>query len=164
MTMGSRFVTWTGRYPRIIAGRLMAPLRGRAAGKPLGHDIDCLVYSSHKSGTQTLTATLEQSGISARHIHHLRNAGMDSGCGAFGSYLEQYRRRNGRRLNIVSTFRLPLERNSARLNASPDRVGVCLRRTARARSGTWIRYFPGTNVRGFAKIDSYRERTTRPNG
>ena len=27
-----------------------------------------------------------------------------------------------------------------------------------------IRYFPDTNVRGFAKTDSYRERTIRPNG
>lgn len=97
--------------PRRVTGRLKASLRRVPTRTPLSYDIDCLVYSSHKSGTQTLKATLDNSGIPTRHIHVLQNAGMPSGRGAFRSYLERYRRRNNRKLTVVSTFRLPLERH-----------------------------------------------------
>jgi hypothetical protein len=109
--MGRRFVRKTGLGTRRTASRLTASLLRRRLVNRLTYDIDCLVYSSHKSGTQTLKATLDRSDIPARHIHALRNAGMASGRGAFRSYLEAYRLRNGRKLNIVSVFRLPLERH-----------------------------------------------------
>lgn len=75
------------------------------------YDIGCLVYSSHKSDTQTLKATLDHSGIPTRHIHLLRNAGMSSGRGRLRAHLKRYRRRNGRKLTVVAIFRLPLERH-----------------------------------------------------
>lgn len=97
--------------PRRALRKIRALGRRRPTGLPLPYDIDSLVYSSHKSGTQTLLATLEKSGIPARHIHLLGDAGMSPGRGAFRSYLKTYRRRRNRKLSIVSTFRLPLERH-----------------------------------------------------
>lgn len=97
--------------PRRLISRVRSSLRHGSTKTPLRYDIDCLVYSSHKSGTQTLHATLNHSAVPTQFIHQLRNVGMPSGHGVFRSYLEQYRRRKDRKLHVVSTFRLPLERH-----------------------------------------------------
>ena len=97
--------------PRRLAGQFRASLKPGSTTLTLPYDIDCLVYSSHKSGTETLRATLNHSGIPAYCIHQLRNAAMPSGHGVFRSYLAQYRRRTNRKLDVVSTFRLPWERH-----------------------------------------------------
>lgn len=97
--------------PRRFVGRLRASPQRRPRATSLPYDIDCLVYSSHKSGTKTLKATLDHSGIPTRHIHLLGNAGMPLGRGAFRTYLQQYQRRNNRKLKVISTFRAPLERH-----------------------------------------------------
>lgn len=96
--------------PKQLVGRLKASLCRKPKKPPLRYDIDCLVYSSQKSGTQTLKATLDRSGISASYIHRMANAGMPSCHGTFRSYLNQYRLLNNHKLDVISTFRLPLER------------------------------------------------------
>lgn len=74
-------------------------------------DIDFLVYSSHKTGTQTVLATLNNSGMRARHFHIMDNVRMQPGEGDFRTYLEHYRRTNRQKLTVISIFRLPWERH-----------------------------------------------------
>lgn len=76
-------------------------------------DSEFLVYSSHKTGTQTLTGTLLASGFSARNLHQLKNVGMLGGCGQFLQYLSGVKHRQGRKQVVLSVFRLPLERHVA---------------------------------------------------
>lgn len=86
----------------------------RPRGRPMGAlsvDVDFLVYSSHKTATQSIVATLNNSGSRARHLHILDNLGIDPGRGAFRRYLEEYRSANRRRLTVISTFRLPWDRH-----------------------------------------------------
>lgn len=95
------------RFTRALVSRTA---RGTTNHK-LPADIDCLVYSSHKTGTQTILATLTNSGIRARHLHILGNVGMQANNAEFRSYLGHYRRVNRRKLTVISIFRLPWERH-----------------------------------------------------
>jgi hypothetical protein len=81
------------------------------APTPLSTDIDYLVYSSHKTGTQSLVATLKASSLRARHIHVLGNAGMRSGDESFKRFTEGVRHETNEKLTILTTFRLPVERH-----------------------------------------------------
>jgi hypothetical protein len=83
----------------------------RSNNHKLPDNIDSLVYSSHKTGTQTVLATLTNSGIRARHFHIVDDVGMRANSAAFQSYLKHYRRMNRRKMTIISTFRLPWERH-----------------------------------------------------
>ncbi|MFP4470134.1 MAG: hypothetical protein ACLFPE_05600 [Bacteroidales bacterium] len=71
--------------------------------------LDCLVFSSHKSGTQTLVHSLAASGINSRHCHVPENAGLKNG--NFETYVKAYYRHNRKKLTIISVFRDPLERH-----------------------------------------------------
>lgn len=76
-------------------------------------DTDFLVYSSHKTGTQTLLGTLRASGVSAKHFHGLKNVGLSAGAGQFVEHLSGFSKRQGHKQFVLSTFRLPLERHAA---------------------------------------------------
>jgi hypothetical protein len=72
-------------------------------------DIDYLVYSSHKTGTQTLVRTMNGNGFLCRHCHSLPNIGLKGG--DFKGYLESYLEKNKRKLNVITVFREPMERH-----------------------------------------------------
>jgi hypothetical protein len=82
--------------------------RHRALTKEL-LNLDYLIYSSHKSGTQTLVNTLNSTGFRCRHCHSLSNIDIKSG--DFRWYLESYLRKNNKRLDVITVFREPMERH-----------------------------------------------------
>jgi hypothetical protein len=71
-------------------------------------DIEYLIFSAHKTATQTITNSLSSSGIKCVHAHGLGNMHMKEN--DFGKYLNDYTKVNSCRLKIISTFRDPLER------------------------------------------------------
>jgi hypothetical protein len=73
-------------------------------------DIDCLVYSSHKTATQTVAHTLRLNNYKCIHCHSLGGETTRLERGTFAQYLEEYHLCNRRRLNIVTIFREPIER------------------------------------------------------
>lgn len=72
-------------------------------------DLDYLVYSSHKTATQTLVNTLTQNGYNCRHCHFLRDIGMSPN--SFVSFLDDYFIKHQRQLEVITTFRDPIERH-----------------------------------------------------
>jgi len=72
-------------------------------------NLDYLVYSSHKSGTQTLVSTLNSSGLRCRHCHFLPHINLKTG--DFRSYLESYFQKKSRKLGVITVFREPMERH-----------------------------------------------------
>ena len=70
--------------------------------------IECLIFSSHKTATQTITYSLNQSGTPSLHAHILENIGMVEG--QFNEFIKRYRASKSRRIKIISVFRDPLER------------------------------------------------------
>lgn len=78
---------------------------------PLTNDIKFLVYSSHKTGTQTLCATLQRNESKTSHLHLLRNINAEPGNGELSAFLNRYQESNGESLTLLSTFRLPIERH-----------------------------------------------------
>lgn len=83
----------------------------RSSVNTLAYDLDCLVFSSHKTGTQTITATLRNSGMRVQQMHSVGDVCLPLMIGSFQSYLRAYMRRNRRKLTILSVFRIPLERH-----------------------------------------------------
>lgn len=73
-------------------------------------DIDYLVYSSHKSATQTVSHTLRMNGYKCIHCHTLRNETTNLKLGTFALFLECYHAANSKKLDVISTFREPIER------------------------------------------------------
>jgi hypothetical protein len=71
-------------------------------------NIEFLVFSSHKTATQTITNSLNTSGVGCMHCHTLENIGLREG--EFRFYLDEYRRVNAKKLQVISTFRDPLDR------------------------------------------------------
>lgn len=71
--------------------------------------LDYLVFSSHKSGTQTLVHSLISAGFKSRHCHLLENLEIENG--QFKSFVKAYHKLNGKKLNIISTFRNPIDRH-----------------------------------------------------
>jgi hypothetical protein len=69
---------------------------------------EVLVFSSHKTATQTIRSTLNHSDIPTLHGHTLGDIGLKKG--EMGSFLKEYLERNGRRLTVISVFREPFER------------------------------------------------------
>ena len=72
-------------------------------------DIDYLVFSSHKTATQTLRRTLNYTGLECINIHHLPDIGLRGG--DFQGYLDEYLAHNRKKLNVCSVFREPMERH-----------------------------------------------------
>jgi hypothetical protein len=60
--------------------------------KPLSIDVDYLVYSSHKSATQSLIHTINNNGFKCRGWHTLAHIGRQ---GEFQAYLNRYHKKNG---------------------------------------------------------------------
>jgi hypothetical protein len=71
-------------------------------------NIDYLVFSSHKTATQSLVATFTNNNLRATHGHVLRH--LDFKKGDFDAYVKEYSVKNNNRLNIVTVFREPVER------------------------------------------------------
>jgi hypothetical protein len=74
-------------------------------------NLDYLVYSSHKSGTQTLVRTFSEHGLACKHCHYVKGLGIAKG--EFESYLDQYLDANSRKLEVITVFREPLERHAS---------------------------------------------------
>lgn len=72
--------------------------------------IDYLVYSGHKTATQTIRMTLHANGYRCTHCHHLGNTDIRMDLDSFRRYLERYKARNGKRLDIITVFREPVEK------------------------------------------------------
>ena len=68
-----------------------------------------LIFSSHKTATQTLSLTLRENGFRCTHCHILQNLHLHSA--DFIKLVERNYLANGRQLNIISTFREPMERH-----------------------------------------------------
>jgi hypothetical protein len=75
----------------------------------LSKDPDFIVYSSHKTGTQTLVRSLSAAGHRAIHLHGVGH--LDGTIGQFREYLKYYREKYGKKVKIISAFRLPIERH-----------------------------------------------------
>lgn len=72
--------------------------------------IDYLVYSSHKTATQTLAGTLRANGYGCTHCHSLTNRTVNLKSGELGTFLAWYHRVNGRKLRVITAFREPVQR------------------------------------------------------
>jgi hypothetical protein len=72
-------------------------------------EIDYLVFSSHKTATQSVKKSLKKSGLACEHCHHPLNIGLE--IAEFSDFLEDYRRSTGERLKIISIFREPIPRH-----------------------------------------------------
>lgn len=74
-------------------------------------DIDILVFSSHKTATQTVCQSLRMSGLKCVHCHSLTDETTRLPPGRFRQYLHAYGAARSRTLGIVSVFRDPVERH-----------------------------------------------------
>lgn len=74
-------------------------------------DIDYLVFSSHKTATQTIVHTLRMSGYACTHCHTVRNHTVNLAPGSFGAFAERYHARHATKLNVITVFREPIERH-----------------------------------------------------
>lgn len=72
---------------------------------------DFLVYSAHKTGTQTISHTLRMNGLRCIHCHLIGDETTRIPAGEFRSVLRRYAHWTGKRLRIISVFRLPVERH-----------------------------------------------------
>ena len=70
---------------------------------------DILVFSSHKTATQSVKKTLNDNGIACVHGHHFNHIGMTRE--DMLPTLRAYRTRHGTPLTIISVYREPLERH-----------------------------------------------------
>ncbi len=73
-------------------------------------DIEFLIYSSHKTATQSVSNTLKHNGFSTRSCHSLRKGTMKFE-GFFEEYLDTYLKVNEKKLIVISSFREPIERH-----------------------------------------------------
>ena len=72
-------------------------------------DYDYFIFSSHKTGTQSIVNTFKKNGLNAVHLHSTRNFGLSS-----DSFRDILRKRNEKGANrpiIITNFRLPIERH-----------------------------------------------------
>jgi len=70
--------------------------------------LDALVFSSHKTSTQTLVNTLRGNGISATHAHSLTHLGAKRG--GFQALMRNYLSERNTKLRLYTVFREPIER------------------------------------------------------
>lgn len=74
----------------------------------LSRDPSYIVFSSHKTGTQTITNTLRANHQEAIHLHNTGNLGLTPD--SFKEYLIDRRDRR-KKPTIITNFRLPIERH-----------------------------------------------------
>lgn len=72
------------------------------------NNLDFLVYSSHKSSTQSLVKTLEKNNYNARHLHTLKD--IENTKEEFVNNLKEYININKKKLKILSVIRNPNDR------------------------------------------------------
>jgi len=72
-------------------------------------DPEYLVFSSHKTGTQTIVSALRGSGREEIHLHSLKH--LSATTDSFRAYLSSYSEKYGHKVKIISIFRLPIERH-----------------------------------------------------
>jgi len=71
-------------------------------------DLDYLVFSSHKTATQSVADTLRINQFRCVHCHTLIDIGLRDG--GFKSFLDGHRHKHKTKLVIINTFREPIER------------------------------------------------------
>lgn len=76
---------------------------------PFSNDPGFIVFSSHKTGTQTLVRSLSAAGHQAIHLHGVGH--LEVTISQFREYLKSYLEKYGKRVKIISAFRLPIERH-----------------------------------------------------
>lgn len=74
-------------------------------------DLDFLVYSAHKTATQTTAHTLRVHGFRCMHCHLLRDLGAGLQPGDLPRFLECFAAHNHRKLVMLTVFREPIERH-----------------------------------------------------
>lgn len=74
-------------------------------------DLDFLVYSSHKTATQTTAHTLRVHGFRCVHCHLLRDLGAGLQPDGLPHFLESFAAHNRRKLVMLTVFREPIERH-----------------------------------------------------
>ena len=72
-------------------------------------DLDFLVFSSHKTGTQTIRNSLRASGYIATHCHQVGHLAL--GDDDLRGYLDAYFARHSKRLDVITLFREPIDRH-----------------------------------------------------
>ena len=72
-------------------------------------NLDYLVYSSHKTATQTLVKTLNSNSFNCINLHNLPDIGLKNG--DFQEYLNNYLEKKMKKLNVITVFRDPMERH-----------------------------------------------------
>lgn len=72
-------------------------------------DLDFLVFSSHKTGTQTIRNSLRASGYSATHCHQVSHLGLCDD--DLEGYLDAYFARHSKPLDVITLFREPIDRH-----------------------------------------------------
>ncbi|WFB35314.1 putative capsular polysaccharide synthesis family protein [Kiritimatiellota bacterium B12222] len=73
------------------------------------YSLDYLIYSSHKTGTQTINHSLNLNGLKSVSCHYLPHIHLREG--DLGTFAEHYFRETGRKLQLISVFREPVERH-----------------------------------------------------
>ena len=80
-------------------------------------DYDCIVYSSHKTGTQSLVATLCKAGYPTMFMHHLQDQiitfndpNCDTSAATFSYLLQDYLNTRGKKMKIITVRRDPFDR------------------------------------------------------
>jgi hypothetical protein len=71
-------------------------------------DLDYLVFSSHKTATQTIVHSLRTGGLNASHCHVVGHIGIENG--NFLDFVTNYKLINKKPLKIISIYREPVER------------------------------------------------------
>jgi len=72
-------------------------------------DLDFLVFSSHKTGTQTIRNSLRASGYSATHCHQVSHLAL--GDDDLKGYLDAYFAHHTKPLGVITLFREPIDRH-----------------------------------------------------
>lgn len=71
--------------------------------------LDYWIFSAHKTATQTIKLTLENSDYEVIHCHHLKHLGLPEG--SLQKVAADYHKSNKRQLRLISVFREPIERH-----------------------------------------------------
>ena len=72
-------------------------------------DSDYFIFSSHKTGTQSIVNTLRENGLNAVHLHTTRNLGLS--LDSFREILIKRNEKGAKKPIIITNFRLPIERH-----------------------------------------------------
>jgi hypothetical protein len=73
-------------------------------------EVEFLVFSSHKTMTQTILSTLNSNAIQSVHCHNLTDEPVQFLEGEFCEFLLNYQKRHNKNLQIISVFRDPMDR------------------------------------------------------